>query len=107
MYSTNSGATYEAFAAYDKALAIKPELAGAWLGRGSVFVDLKRYEEASAASDKALAIKPDLEGAWLGRGSVFSDLERYVEAFAAYDKALAIRPDLAELGLVVAMYSTT
>ena len=53
----------EAFAAYDKALALKPDLAEAWLGRGNVFVDLKRYDEAFAAYDKALALKPDLVGA--------------------------------------------
>ena len=36
-------------------------LAEAWLGRGNVFFDLKRYDEAFAAYDKALALKPDLE----------------------------------------------
>ena len=55
----------EAFAAYDKALALKPDLENAWLGRGNAFYALKRYDEAFAAYDKALAIKPDLEGmAW-------------------------------------------
>jgi predicted O-linked N-acetylglucosamine transferase (SPINDLY family) len=53
----------EAFAAYDKALGLKPDLAEAWLGRGNVFCDLKRYDEAFAAYDKALALKPDLFGA--------------------------------------------
>ena len=50
----------EAIVAYDKALALKPDLAGAWLGRGNVFYDLKRHDEAFAAYDKALALKPDL-----------------------------------------------
>ena len=39
----------EAFAAYDKALALKPDLAEAWLGHGNVLTALKRYEEAFAA----------------------------------------------------------
>src|SRR5262249_55517404 len=65
-----------------------------WLGRGNVFLDLKRYDEAFAAYDKALSIKPDLAEAWLGRGNVFLDLKRYDEAFATYDKALSIKPDL-------------
>ena len=89
----------EAFAAYDKALALKPDLAEAWLGRGNVFTELKRYDEAFAAYDKALALKPDLAEAWLGRGNVFTELKRYDEAFAAYDKALALKPDLAEAWL--------
>jgi predicted O-linked N-acetylglucosamine transferase (SPINDLY family) len=84
----------EAFAAYDKALTLKPDLASAWLGRGNVDAILKRYDEALASYDKALALKPDLENAWLGRGNVDTALKRFDEAFAAYDKALALRPDL-------------
>ena len=83
-----------AFAAYDKALALKPDLAGAWLGRGNVFAALKRYDEALAAYDKALALKPDLAKSWLGRGNVFTELRRYDEAFAAYDQALTLEPAL-------------
>ena len=45
---------------YDKALALKPDLAEAWLGRGNVFKDLRRYDEALVAYDKAFALKPDL-----------------------------------------------
>ena len=52
----------DAFAAYDKALALKPDLAEAWGGRGNVFADLKRHDDAFAAYDKALALKPDLIG---------------------------------------------
>ena len=61
----------EALAAYGKALALKPDLADAWLGSGNVFTDHKRYDEALAAYDKTLALKPDLAGAWLGRGNGF------------------------------------
>ncbi|MFZ1193260.1 MAG: tetratricopeptide repeat protein, partial [Pseudolabrys sp.] len=39
---------------------LKPDLAEAWLGRGNVFKDLKRYDEAFAAYGKALSLKPDL-----------------------------------------------
>ena len=46
----------EAFAAYDKALAIEPELAQGWLGSGNVFHGLKRYDEALVAYDRALAL---------------------------------------------------
>ena len=45
-------------AAYDKALAFKPDLAEAWLGRGNVFDKLKRHEEAASAYAKVLTIDP-------------------------------------------------
>ena len=52
----------EALAAYDKALAIKPDVEGAWIGRSNVFTELGRYDEAFIAFDKAVSNRPDLEG---------------------------------------------
>ncbi len=62
MYSLELKRYDEALAAHDKALALKPDLAEAWLGRGNLFTELRRYDEAFAAYDKAFAIKPDLVG---------------------------------------------
>ena len=36
----------EALAAFDKALALRPNLAAAWLGRGNVFYDRKSFADA-------------------------------------------------------------
>ncbi len=94
-----SSANDDALAAYDKAVSIKPDLEGAWLGRGNVCCDLKRYDAAFAAYDKALSIRPDLAEAWLGRGNVLTELKRYDDASAAYERALSIKPDLAEAWL--------
>jgi protein O-GlcNAc transferase len=89
----------EAFAAFDKALSLKTDLAEAWLGRGNVFNDIGRHDEALAAYEKALSLGPDLAEACLGRGNALYELKRHDDAFAAYDKALALRPDLAEAWL--------
>ena len=89
----------EAFAAYDKALALKPDLPEAWLGRGNVLASLERHDQAVAAYDKALALKPDLPEAWLGRGNVLASLKRHDQAVAAYDRALMLKPNLAEAWL--------
>jgi predicted O-linked N-acetylglucosamine transferase (SPINDLY family) len=89
----------EAGAAYDKALALKPGLAEAWLGRGSISIQRKRFDDALADFDKALALKPDLTAASLGRGRAFAYTKRYDEALAAYEKTLALKPDLADAWL--------
>ena len=86
-------------AAYDKALALKPDLTDAWIGRGNIFRSLEQYDKAFAAYDAALASKTDLAGAWLGRGNVNFDLKRHPDALNAYDAALALKPDLAEAWL--------
>lgn len=84
----------DANACYDKALALKPDLAQAWLGRANIHCELKRYEEAVAAYDRAISAKPDLAEAWYGRGSVLSDHKRYEEAIVDFSKALSFKPDL-------------
>ena len=93
----NSGRPTEAAAFFDKALALKPHLAEAWLGQGNALVQLKRHDEAFAAYDRAIALKPDLAGAWLGH--LLGNLGRHNESLAAYEKALAVKPDLAEAWL--------
>jgi protein O-GlcNAc transferase len=40
---------------------LKPDLAEAWLGRGTALDQLKRFGEALAAYDQALNLKPDLK----------------------------------------------
>jgi predicted O-linked N-acetylglucosamine transferase (SPINDLY family) len=75
-------------------LSLNPDLAGAWLGRGYVYGELKQYADAFAAFDRALSLKPDLAEAWAGRGNVYSELKQYGDAFAAYDRALNLDADL-------------
>src|SRR5258708_1550342 len=54
-------------AAYDRALAIKPDLAEAWLGRGNILNLVGRNDDALVAYDQAVALEPDLAEGWLGR----------------------------------------
>ncbi|MBW4459592.1 MAG: tetratricopeptide repeat protein [Nodosilinea sp. WJT8-NPBG4] len=88
-----SGRYEEAIAAYDQALAIKPDKHEALYNKGYSLSVLGRYEEAIAAYDQTLAIKPNLHEALYNKGYSLSVLGRYEEAIAAYDQALAIKPD--------------
>ena len=81
----------EAFAAYDKALALKPDLAEAWLGRGNLFDKCKSHEEASVAFTKVIEIEPQhpftkglilnqkmLACDWKGIDDLIADIDRDV-----------------------------
>ena len=65
----------DALAAYDQALAVRPDFAEAWLGRCYTLIQLGRHEDALAAVDKALALRPDFAEAWVGRGNALLDLQ--------------------------------
>ena len=76
----------ESLAAYDRALALSPDVAEVWLGCGNVLRELGRHDEALGAYDRAGTLKPDLPGAHLGRGNVFCERKDYNAALAAYDQ---------------------
>jgi predicted TPR repeat methyltransferase len=74
-------------AAYDRALALEPDLAEAWLGRGDMLNVVGRNDEALVAYDQAVALEPDLADAWLGRAGALHELKRLDEAIRAYQAA--------------------
>src|SRR6185312_15765834 len=87
----------DAAAAYDKAIALAPDLASAWLGRGNISSDLQRFEEALAAYGTALSHEPDLAKAYGSRGLLRHQMLDVEAALADYEKAIAIAPADAEV----------
>jgi protein O-GlcNAc transferase len=83
----------EALAAYDSALAVKPDYADAVYNRGQPLMDAMRFEEALASYTKAIALRPDCAKALNGKGIALQKLGRVAEALASYNAALAITPD--------------
>jgi protein O-GlcNAc transferase len=84
------------FAAFNKALAIKPEYADAYNNMGNAFQEQGKLEEAVEAYKKVLAIKPDYADAYNNMGTALKDQGKLEEAIEAYNEALAIKPDYAE-----------
>src|SRR5262249_29885440 len=78
----------------ETALALNPQLAEGWYGRGGVLSSSRRFEEAMAAYDRAIALNPDMASAWLARGTILSEVQRHEEALVAYDKAVTIDSSL-------------
>jgi tetratricopeptide (TPR) repeat protein len=54
----------QAIACFDKALALDPQAARAWFGKGEVLFHLGRQEDAKACFDRAMKIDPQCAAEW-------------------------------------------
>jgi tetratricopeptide (TPR) repeat protein len=66
----------DAVTSYDKALAINPSNAEAWLNRGVALDYMGRYDESVASYDKALALQPNFTTARENREIALSKKDR-------------------------------
>jgi predicted O-linked N-acetylglucosamine transferase (SPINDLY family) len=79
----------DAVAAYDRALATRPD-AESFVNRGFALQSLNRPAEALASFEQALALEPRNIQALYRRGVTLNELGRSDEALAAYDRVLAM-----------------
>jgi tetratricopeptide (TPR) repeat protein len=86
----------EALISYDKALALKSDLADAHNNRGIALAGLRRFDEAIVSYGRAIALKPDYAQAYNNRGAVLSDLKRATEALADFSNAITLDPGYAK-----------
>ena len=78
---------------YNKAIAINPKDANAYVNRSIAKRDLKDYQGAIDDCNKAIAINPKDASAYLTRGIAKYRLQDDQGAISDYDKAMAINPD--------------
>ncbi len=88
-----------ALISYDRAIALKPDLADAYLCRGNVLSELGNHEAAVASYDKALEFKPNAAETYVARGLALAALKRNEAALASFDQALGLDPRHAEAHL--------
>lgn len=81
----------EALAAFDDAIARKPDYAEAHNSRGIVLASVERLEDSLAAFDLAVGHKPDYAEAYNNRAIVLQDLKRLDAALESFDKALSLQ----------------
>lgn len=74
--------------AWDRALALDPEDAGARGARGEVYARHCLWDEALADLSRAVELRPDLWRAWKDRGQVWTKRECHDLAVADYTEAL-------------------
>ena len=86
-YNAQNGRFEEAIACFDEALAIDPDFAEAWFGKGISCYNLRRYDEAMTCFDEALTIDPDFKDAWAFKGTILNDMGRQDEAAYCLEQA--------------------
>jgi len=77
---------------FDRAIALRPDHAGAFNNRGSALVELQRPQDALASYNRAIALNPSDPEFFHNRANVLRDLDRPREALANYDHAIALNP---------------
>ncbi len=85
-----------AIVSYSRAIALKPDLAVAFINRGVAYRELEYLAAALADYDRALTLDPHHAGILNNRGIAFSDLGRYADALRDFEAAIALQPDSAE-----------
>jgi uncharacterized protein YjbI with pentapeptide repeats/Flp pilus assembly protein TadD len=87
----------EAIEYFSKAIAIMPDYAGAWKGKGFALYQYDQYEEATKCYDKAIEINPDYAEAWYDKGILFMYIVKdgsyfLNESLKYYDKDIQRNP---------------
>jgi protein O-GlcNAc transferase len=79
-----------------QALAHDQNGAEAFVSRGNMLLQQRRFAEALASYEQAIALEPNHAEALLSRGNVLQELRRSEEALASYDRVISLRPDYAD-----------
>lgn len=92
----NLGKYEEAISYFDKAIALNPRDALAWVNKGTALGNLGKFQEAVKCYDKALEINPREALTWNNKGISLAKLGRYEETIFCFDKAIEMEPEYDE-----------
>ena len=90
----------DAIAAYDQAIQLKPDYAGAYSNRGVAKSELGRHEDAIADYNQAIQLKPNYAEAYNNRGVAKNDLGRIDGARQDFEKARDLAREVKNNSLV-------
>jgi tetratricopeptide (TPR) repeat protein len=82
---------------FDRALAVRGNLAEVWALRGESLARMDQHPAAAASFERALALQPGDPTQFNNLGLQYQILERFDEALVAFDGALAVAPGVAVL----------
>jgi tetratricopeptide (TPR) repeat protein len=90
-----AGLLDQALADTNKALALDPNDADAYVDRGNVYKSKHQYDRALRDYDQAIRLDPKSAPAFYDRGSYFLDRRKYDRAIQDDDQAIRLKPDYA------------
>ena len=82
--------------ANDRAIHLKPDLAEAFVNRGTAKQQFNQYEDAIADYDEAIRLQQNFAEAYNGRASARLAMELYDESIADCNQAIRLKPNYAE-----------
>lgn len=86
----------EAIAAYEKAVELNPNAAGALVNLGTIFYHVRKYDEARRHYERAIEVDPKYPLAHFNLGNLCDECNLIEEARGHYKTALAINPEYAD-----------
>lgn len=95
----------EAIEAYQQALSLNPEAAGALVNLGTIYYRQRKFNDAEIFYRAAIEADPDYPLAQFNLGNLYDEQGRLDEAFQHYRRALALNPGYADAHFNLALLS--
>lgn len=83
----------KAIGAYNKALALQPNVSHLYIRRGEAYLNLEAYRYAIRDFDQAIAYNPKAAVAYSDRGEAHLNLGNYLDALTDFNQAMNLAPD--------------
>ncbi len=85
---TGMGNLEEALAAFNRAIALKPDYANAWSNRSVALWRMGKYDDALTSNQRAIELAPFSSQAWFNQGRILTTLGKFEDAVTSYERAL-------------------
>jgi len=82
----------QAILSFDRAIALQPNMAEAYLMRGKSFVGDAKPERSLADFSRVIELRPGDPAGWVARGLAFLELNKFAEAISDASQAIAVSP---------------
>eukprot|EP00475_Leptophrys_vorax_P035509 TRINITY_DN5857_c0_g7_i1.p1 TRINITY_DN5857_c0_g7~~TRINITY_DN5857_c0_g7_i1.p1 ORF type:complete len:757 (-),score=188.96 TRINITY_DN5857_c0_g7_i1:610-2880(-) len=83
---------YDALLSFEAEISRNPSHGAAFYSKGTVLVDMERFDEAVSAFEKAIALDPSMPDLWSRMALALEEIGRFEEAFHALEREISLNP---------------